>query len=156
MMTSKKKVFCILRFAKTESAVAVQERSVLSSVVNLQMIMTFLGSIVSLKQLSVIVKAKLNITVPNQWIGRKEPPDITCIAWPPRSPDLMPCDFYLWGFKKDCVYVPRRSADLSDLRYRREADVARIFSDTLKRVWDELAYGIDVCRVTNGAPIERL
>ncbi|GBL93848.1 hypothetical protein AVEN_153614-1 [Araneus ventricosus] len=25
-------------------------------------------------------------------------------AWPPRSPDLNPCDFWLWGFLKDRVY----------------------------------------------------
>ncbi|GFU21889.1 DUF4817 domain-containing protein [Trichonephila clavipes] len=65
-------------------------------------------------------------------------------------------DFYLCGFIKDCVYVPALPADLSDLRHRMEADVARISSDTLKTVWDELAYRLDVCRVTNGAHIERL
>lgn len=26
------------------------------------------------------------------------------IKWPPRSPDLSPLDFFLWGFLKDCVY----------------------------------------------------
>ncbi|GFV54574.1 uncharacterized protein TNCV_955551 [Trichonephila clavipes] len=72
------------------------------------------------------------------------------------SLDLKPCDFYLWGFIKDCVYVPRLPADLSDLRYRMEADVARISSDTLRKVWDELAYRLDLCRVTNGAHIEHL
>jgi hypothetical protein len=25
--------------------------------------------------------------------------------WPPQSPDLNPCDFYLWGKLKDKVYV---------------------------------------------------
>ncbi|GFV34245.1 uncharacterized protein TNCV_1775901 [Trichonephila clavipes] len=35
------------------------ERSVLSSVVNFQMIATFLGSIISLKQLAVVVKGKV-------------------------------------------------------------------------------------------------
>jgi hypothetical protein len=25
--------------------------------------------------------------------------------WPPHSPDLNPCDFYLWGMLKDKVYV---------------------------------------------------
>jgi hypothetical protein len=25
--------------------------------------------------------------------------------WPPRSPDLNPCDFYLWGTLKEKVYV---------------------------------------------------
>ncbi|GFX55483.1 uncharacterized protein TNCV_267711 [Trichonephila clavipes] len=61
-----------------------------------------------------------------------------------RSPDMTPCDFYLLGFIKDCVYVPRLPADLSDLRYRMEAVVARISSDTLKKVWDELSYWLDL------------
>ena len=26
--------------------------------------------------------------------------------WPPRSPDLNPCDFYLWGYLKSVVYNP--------------------------------------------------
>ena len=26
------------------------------------------------------------------------------VAWPPRSSDLNPCDFWLWGFLKDHVY----------------------------------------------------
>jgi hypothetical protein len=25
--------------------------------------------------------------------------------WPPRSCDLTPCDFFLWGFVKFCVYA---------------------------------------------------
>ena len=29
---------------------------------------------------------------------------LTC--WPPRSPDLTPCDFFLWGCIKDRVFVP--------------------------------------------------
>ncbi|GFW32477.1 hypothetical protein TNCV_676361 [Trichonephila clavipes] len=32
------------------------------------------------------------------------------------SPVLMPCDFYLWGLIKNCVYIPLLPADLPDLR----------------------------------------
>ncbi|KAJ4445621.1 hypothetical protein ANN_12303 [Periplaneta americana] len=49
---------------------------------------------------------------PDRWIGRGGP-----IAWPPRSPDLNPLDFYLWGHLKSLVYsspVP----DLESLPYR--------------------------------------
>ncbi|GFV33821.1 hypothetical protein TNCV_1516171 [Trichonephila clavipes] len=48
------------------------------------------------------------------------------------------------------------TADLPDLRHRIEADVARISSDTLNKVWDELANRIDLCREMNGAHIEHL
>ncbi|GFW87135.1 uncharacterized protein TNCV_5124891 [Trichonephila clavipes] len=40
--SSEQKAFCVLQFAKTESAITVQRASVLSSFVNLQMIITFL------------------------------------------------------------------------------------------------------------------
>jgi len=35
-------------------------------------------------------------------------------VWPPRSPDLSPCNFYLWGFLKDKVYTthPLTTKDL--------------------------------------------
>ncbi|KAJ4434371.1 hypothetical protein ANN_22931 [Periplaneta americana] len=36
---------------------------------------------------------------PDRWIGRGGP-----IAWPPRSSDLNPLDFYLWGHLKSLVY----------------------------------------------------
>ncbi|KFM63296.1 hypothetical protein X975_25949, partial [Stegodyphus mimosarum] len=28
-------------------------------------------------------------------------------AWPPRSPDLSPCDYWLWGYLKSQVYCDR-------------------------------------------------
>ncbi|CAF3979924.1 unnamed protein product [Rotaria sp. Silwood1] len=34
------------------------------------------------------------------WIGRRG-----TVEWPPRSPDLTPCDFSLWGIMKDRVYA---------------------------------------------------
>ncbi|GBN12973.1 hypothetical protein AVEN_183798-1 [Araneus ventricosus] len=35
-------------------------------------------------------------------------------AWPPYSPDLTPCDFFLWGYLKDMVYrqTPQTIAEL--------------------------------------------
>ncbi|GFV58704.1 uncharacterized protein TNCV_1423081 [Trichonephila clavipes] len=77
-------------------------------------------------------------------------------VWPPRSPNLAPSDSYLWGIVKDCVYVPPLPADLPDLRHMFAAADAKITSDTLKKVWDELAYRLDVWRVMNGAHIEHL
>jgi len=40
-----------------------------------------------------------NDTFPNRWIGRGN-----TINWPPRSPDLIPLDFCLWGLMKSEVY----------------------------------------------------
>ncbi|CAF4230737.1 unnamed protein product, partial [Rotaria sordida] len=38
----------------------------------------------------------------SEWIGRRG-----TVEWPPRSPDLTPCDFSLWGVIKDHVYAQK-------------------------------------------------
>jgi hypothetical protein len=78
------------------------------------------------------------------------------MRWPPRSPDLAMCDLFLWGFIKDCVFVPPLPATLVDLRTRITAVVTVIDHDTLQRVWQELDYRLDVYRVMSGAYIEHL
>jgi hypothetical protein len=59
---------------------------------------------------------------------------ITCGLWPPRSPDLNPCDYYLWGTLKDRVYVnnPHSLQELKENIQREIADVSRA---ELRRVW---------------------
>ena len=37
---------------------------------------------------------------------------------PPRSPDATPCDFFLWGYVKDQVYVPRLPASVTEFKVR--------------------------------------
>lgn len=46
------------------------------------------------------VRRWLNLNYRYRWIGRNGP-----IAWPPRSPDLTPLDFYVWGYMKSEVYA---------------------------------------------------
>lgn len=46
-----------------------------------------------------LVRDYLDLIFPNRWIGRNGP-----MEWPPRSPDLTPLDFFLWGFLKDRVF----------------------------------------------------
>lgn len=48
----------------------------------------------------IIVREYLDNVFPNSWIGRDGP-----IPWPPRSPDLTPLDFYVWGRAKELVYA---------------------------------------------------
>jgi hypothetical protein len=49
-----------------------------------------------------------------------------------------------------------RLQDLADLKPRIVAAVKNIDAPMLTRVWQELEYRIDVCRVTRGAHIEHL
>jgi len=46
-----------------------------------------------------------------RWLGRRGPHE-----WPARSPDLTPCDFFLWGWAKEEVYwaKPRTIEQLED------------------------------------------
>ncbi|GBM49030.1 hypothetical protein AVEN_153546-1 [Araneus ventricosus] len=46
-----------------------------------------------------IVRDFLDENFPDRWCGRGGP-----IPWPPRSPDITPLDFFLWGFVKNIVY----------------------------------------------------
>jgi hypothetical protein len=54
------------------------------------------------------------------------------------------------------VYVPPLPCDLADLKVRIIAAVKNIDAPMLKRVWQELEYRIDVCRVTCDAHIENV
>jgi len=71
-----------------------------------------------------------------------------------RSPDLTVCDFILWGYVKDRVYVPPLPATVDELQERITAAVKSVMPDMLQSVWSELDYRIDVCRVTRGVNIE--
>lgn len=57
-----------------------------------------------------IVRDHLNNMFPNRWIGRGGP-----VAWPARSPDLTPLDFFLWGEIKRRVYSPPRPETAEEL-----------------------------------------
>ena len=56
------------------------------------------------------VRNYLNKEFPRGWAGRVEP-----IEYPPRSSDLTPLDFYLWGVLKDIVYAMKPET-LQELR----------------------------------------
>jgi len=70
------------------------------------------------------------------------------LPWPPRSTDLTPWDFFLWGFVKDNVYVPPLPISLKELRDRITHALQTITADMLHRVWDEFDYRVDACRET--------
>ena len=61
--------------------------------------------------------------------------------------NLTVCDFFLWGFVKDHVYVP-------PLPERINTAIGNVTQDMLERVWREWEYRRDICRVTCGAHIE--
>ena len=71
----------------------------------------------------------------------------------PRSPDLNPLDFYLWGYIKTKVYrtKPRR---IDELKQRITDSVAVIPVEHLQNAFKEFDRRIRLIVVNNGAHVE--
>ena len=96
------------------------------------------------------VRAYLDRKCYNYWIGRKGPVD-----WPARSPDLTPCDFFLWGHIKAKVYATPVSST-EELRHRIKSECRRIRPETLAKVWENLKLRLNYLRNVDGGNIEYL
>ena len=94
--------------------------------------------------------------MPQRWISRTGPKDLALHSWTPRSPDMTPCDFFLWGHVKERVYVPPLPADLDELTNRIMAAVKSVTEDTLRHVWDEFSYRVDVVHAAGAGHTEHL
>ena len=57
---------------------------------------------------------------------------------------------------EDTVFVRALPVSLNKLKQRITTAVASVDEDTLRSVWTELDYRIDICRVTKGSHIEHL
>ena len=61
--------------------------------------------------------------------------------WPPRSPDLTPPDFFLWGFLKSKVYSTLPET-LDELEERIREETQKISEETLAKVFKILRCGL--------------
>lgn len=95
------------------------------------------------------VRQFLHETFPNSWLGRGGP-----VSWPPRSPDLTSCDFFLWGFIKNKVYVtPPTTAE--DMRQRITVAFREITPEMLANVEQSFKNRIGLCIAQNGGHFEQ-
>lgn len=87
----------------------------------------------------------------NGWIGRAGP-----IAWPARSPDLTPLDFWLWGHVKALVYASDTTirADCLD-KIHHAFDAIRRSPEIIERATNDVARRVDLCRRVNGHHFEQ-
>lgn len=96
------------------------------------------------------VRMYLDEMFPNRWIGRRG-----SVEWPPRSPDLTPCDFFLWGHLKNNIYRNRPNT-LAELEQRIRVEAAQISPDFLRNsvraFYDRLGH----CLAVNGQQFEHL
>lgn len=96
-----------------------------------------------------VVREWLNENFENKWIGRNSP----LIEWPPRSPDLTPLDFFLWGFLKQQVYKSRPQS-VDELRIRITEASANITPQQLRNVTVNLRKRCNKCIELNGGLVE--
>ena len=77
------------------------------------------------------------------------------VEWPARSPDLTPCDFFLWGYLKQKVFsMP--PPDLISLRRRItfEIDILRDNNDMIRRSVAGMRRRAVTCIERNGQHVE--
>lgn len=96
------------------------------------------------------VRLFLNNVFPHRWIGRRGE-----IEWPARSPDMNPCDFFLWGHLKNEVYKERPN-NLGALRDRILGTVRAVRQETFGNVRREFLERLNLCLVNNGRHFEHL
>ena len=83
----------------------------------------------------------LNVEYNNQWIGRNGP-----VAWPARSPDLNPLDFYFWGHMRTLIYgtIPENRDDLVN-RIMNSANQIRNDPHILQSVQQNVIRRLNLC-----------
>ncbi|GBN54935.1 hypothetical protein AVEN_227632-1 [Araneus ventricosus] len=94
-----------------------------------------------------IVRDFLDENFPDRWCGRGGP-----ISWPPRSPNITPLDFFLWGFVKNIVYkTPVPSLD--EPKRRIVTTIQNVTPQLLENTWREIEFRLDVLRATKGSHV---
>lgn len=71
------------------------------------------------------------------------------LHWPARSPDLTPCDYFLWGYLKSLVYN-ERPRTLDELKNNIRHAVVNIPVDMLERVQNNFQNRLRQCIENNG------
>ena len=79
------------------------------------------------------------------------------MLWPPRSPDLNPCDFFLWGHLKQLVYkTPVNTVQELINRIQNAAAEIRRNPDMIARLQPSLIRRAEGCLANEGRHFEQL
>lgn len=96
------------------------------------------------------VRQFLDESFPQSWIGRRGH-----IEWPPRSPDLTPLDFFVWGYLKSKIYATQPES-LDDLRNRIINECRQITPEMLRNVRERFEQNLFYCMEVNGGHFQHL
>ena len=77
------------------------------------------------------------------------------ITWPPRSPDLSPADFFLWGHLKSKIYANNLTI-LRQLKLNIQQEMEAISKETLTKVFQNFRARLDECRNSQGRHLNDL
>ena len=71
------------------------------------------------------------------------------VPWPPRSPDMSSCDFFLWGYLKGRVYT-HKPRNLGELKDAIRQEVLKIDQQLLAQAMDDFKQRIENCIQEDG------
>jgi hypothetical protein len=74
--------------------------------------------------------------------------------WPPNSPDLNPCDYFLWGFLKEKLF-PKKPQTIMELRAL-IIQTCKITEDVCRRVINTITVHVEEAARHNGGHVEHL
>ena len=95
------------------------------------------------------VRSWLNNKFNDRWVGRGG-----LISWAPRSLDLSPLDFFLWGYIRTNIYKTRIK-DFNDLKTRITEEIQSIEKKTLHNVFVEITKRLNFCISLEGNTFEQ-
>jgi hypothetical protein len=75
--------------------------------------------------------------------------------WPPNSPDLNPCDYFLWGFLKVKIF-PKKPQTIMELRALIIQACNEITEDMCRRVINNITVRVEEVARRNGGHTEHL
>lgn len=99
-----------------------------------------------------MVRNWLNEMLPNKWMGRGTEEDSN-IKWPARSPDLTPCDFFLWGFIKSRVYQTD-PVNLNELKERIRQAFTEVTPEMLENTFNSFKTRLNIVIQNDGRQTE--
>ncbi|GFU69719.1 uncharacterized protein TNCV_1221071 [Trichonephila clavipes] len=92
----------------------------------------------------------LKDTFGDRLISRFEP-----VNWPPRSCDLTPLDYFLWGYVKSLIYADKRQT-LDHLEDNIRRVIADIRPQMLEKVIENRTSRLDYIRASRGSPMPEI
>jgi len=75
--------------------------------------------------------------------------------WPPHSPDLMPPDYFLWGYLKGTVYQ-NKPQTIDALKANITEEIQAVTADILVRTFQNMARLVQSCLDANGGHFQHM